>query len=411
MKLAILVLMFVLGGVMIPALPAAAQPAAQTAVLPAAQPDSQPVPPLTQARTSLIVYDSGTDIAQARILQDLLGHFEIESTAVSEGDYEPGSLAGYDITFYINHDGHRQDRPVPDSLLDDIARSTRTVVWMGFGFNQLAKKDSMERYGYTFSQSYMQNDFDSVYYKDRKLTKRTPAAELVTITDPRIASVYSTIGRGALIAPYIVRGGNLWHIADVPLDDLSQYSAYVVFSDLLHDMVRSDHVENQLALIRLEDVHPGVDQEQLRAAADYLFSRDIPFSIALIPVYKNQATGVMVSLSDKPDFVETIRYMQARGGEVVLHGYTHQYSGETAVDYEFWNNDVSGPIDGESEGWIKKRMMLALDECWKNDIFPIAWVTPHYKASDFTNAVIARNIPVYYGRRDQTFFPYIIYRD
>lgn len=388
----------------------ALQALAQTSGQPGDAP-AQPDLSLRQARIAMVVYDSGTDIAQARILQDLLGHFDIESTAVSDAEYEQGSLADFDITFYINHDGHRGDRPVPEALLKDIATSPKTVVWMGFGFDQLSKTTSMERFGYTFAQSYMLKDFDAVIYKDRKLTKRTPAAELVNITDPGIATVYSSIGWGSLVEPYIVRGGNLWHVADVPIDDISQYSGYMAFTDLLHEMVGSDHGEKHIALIRIEDVHPGVEQDRLRDIADYLFSRDIPFSIALIPVYKNQESGVSVTLTDRPDFVETIRYMQARGGEVVLHGYTHQYNGETAVDYEFWNDDVSAPVDGESEGWIKKRLMLALEECWNNDIRPVAWETPHYKASEFTNAVIGENIPVYYGRRDQTFFPFIISRD
>ncbi len=381
-------------------------PQVDNAAVSAAGPQSS-----TQARTAIIIYDPGTDLADAHVLQDLLGHFYIESDVVADSDYAAGGIARHDIAFYINRDGHRGDRPVPPALLADIGQANKPTVWMGFGFDQLSASTSMERFGYTFDQSYMLNTMERVLYKNSEMTKRTPGAELVTVTDPEKATVFATMSNGSRMVPYIVRGGNLWHIADVPLDDVSQFSAYMALTDLLHDMVGSSHSESHQALLRIEDVHPGVNPDDLRAIADYLFSQNIPFSVALIPVYFNEETGVRVSLSEKPAFVDTIRYMQARGADIVLHGYTHQYSGETAVDYEFWNDDTASAPDSESEGWIKKRMMLAFEECWNNGIKPVAWETPHYKADDFTNAVIARNVPVYYGRRDQVFYPYVIERD
>ena len=62
-----------------------------------------------------------------------------------------------------------------------------------------------------------------------------------------------------------------------------------------------------------------------------------------------------MSLSDKPDFVDAIKYMVKNGGTIVMHGVTHQYKGTTAVDFEFWDESTDKPIKDETaEGDAKK---------------------------------------------------------
>ncbi|MDA8167470.1 MAG: DUF2334 domain-containing protein [Actinomycetota bacterium] len=357
----------------------------------------------------LVVHDGGTHNQQDLLLQDLLGHFSIKPRIVTESAYRAGNLEDYDVIFYLK----RNDSPAPGDLLADIARTGKTVVWIGAGFNQFAAGRPMtERYGFTFVKS-VSGTFTDVRYGGQKMTKPEPQADLVSITDPGKAVLCADmIGTDPdAPAPYIVRGANLWHVADNPLTGVSQYTSYMAFADLLHEMVGVPHSTRHQALIRIEDVHPMADQQKLRAIADYLKSQNIPFAVALIPVYVNPATGQQVSMSDSPGFVGTIRYMQDRGGAIVLHGYTHQYRGETAIDYEFWDSEANAPPAAESEGWIKSRLAAALDETHRNGIYPIAWETPHYTADPFTATIIARFFPVYYGRRGDEAAPFILDTD
>src|SRR5699024_11341284 len=51
-----------------------------------------------------------------------------------------------------------------------------------------------------------------------------------------------------------------------------------------YDLLDPERADSQLAAVRLEDVNPESDPDQLRAIADYLHSQDVPFQVAVIPV-------------------------------------------------------------------------------------------------------------------------------
>ena len=88
-----------------------------------------------------------------------------------------------------------------------------------------------------------------------------------------------------------------------------------------------------------------------------------------------------IYLSDRPEFVRAIRYMVSKGGSVVMHGVTHQFRGKSTDDYEFWDEFSDGPIPNDSRALVEKKLRLALEECFKNGIYPLTWETPHYAAS------------------------------
>lgn len=342
------------------------------------------------------------------VLETLLGHFSIPADLVSAADYRAGSLQDYDVAFFLKQDNTK----ISPEMLADVNATAQPFIWMGYGMDQFARQYPMSRYGFSVAPSSALAGFTSVEYNGRNMSKPGPESAVITISNPALAKTYAMMMGKSTSAPYIVRGGNLWIVADIPLMNTTQYTSYLGVADVLHEIVgATNHPVNHEALIRIEDVHPEVQQDRLRAIADYLYSEKIPFSVALIPVYENPFTGERTALSDKPDFLETIRYMQEKGGSIVLHGYTHQYLGETAVDYEFWRGSENRPPKAESEGWVKNRLQTALNECWNNGIYPIAWETPHYTSDDFTQSIMAKYFPVYYGRRGQDFYPYVIQSD
>ncbi|MFA5801356.1 MAG: DUF2334 domain-containing protein [Thermoleophilia bacterium] len=355
-----------------------------------------------QARTALIISDNSYD--EAVVLEELLGHFSIPARVVSTSDYAAGSLQDFDLTFFVKQDNTK----IRADILGDFEQTRKPLIWIGYGFNQFSRGRSVDRYGFTASDSTL-GGFTNVEYNGRSMSRTVSEADIVTVTNPAVATVRAKMTGKSTSAPYVVQGANLWLVADVPLMNTTQYSSYLVLADLLHEMVGvTNHPVNHLALIRIEDVHPKVQQDKLRAIADYLYSEKIPFSVALIPVYENPFTGERATLSDSPEFIETINYMQEKGASIVLHGYTHQYIGESAVDYEFWRGSENREPRAESDGWVKGRLQAAQQECWDNGIYPIAWETPHYTSTDFTQEIIARYFPVSYGRRGQNFYPYIL---
>lgn len=132
------------------------------------------------------------------------------------------------------------------------------------------------------------------------------------------------------------------------------------------------------ALVRLEDVNPASDITSLEQCIELLKSKDIPFSIALIPIYKNPEKDVTIYLHEKP---ELVRLIKDSGATIVLHGCTHQYDGETAVDFEFWDETSNSPLEINNTEYATSKIELALGELKKCGLSAEIWETPHYTST------------------------------
>jgi len=74
--------------------------------------------------------------------------------------------------------------------------------------------------------------------------------------------------------------------------------------------------------------------------------------------------------------------MILHGGTPILYGVTHQYHGVTGDDFEFWDATKNQAIGGDSADFILRRLQMGLAECFAAGVFPIAFETPHYGASE-----------------------------
>ena len=255
---------------------------------------------------------------------------------------------------------------------------------------------------------------------NKVFTKGEPNANIIDIANRRLVSVvavaYSTKKRKEI--PYIIKSKNLMYIADSPFASATENDRYLLFADMLHDILHEQHEESHSALIRIEDVDPLQSPDQLRDIADILSARGIPFLVGVIPFYVDPEEGIRVSLSDKPDFVDAIKYMVKNGGTIVMHGVTHQYKGTTAVDFEFWDGSTDKPIKDETAEGDAKKIEMGLQEFMKNGLSPLIWETPHYTASFTLYNTIAKYFSSAMEQRlaiedadYSQYFPYIINKD
>lgn len=376
-----------------------------------------------QTTSVLIIYEgkkelSNLAIGDARQCATLLGHFRTNVTVKSEAEYNAGEVQSFDVGFYI---GYSLQCTPSSAVMKDVYERTKTFVWIYSGaiaFN--AKYPFAHRFGFEPLTIDTASGFESVHRGSSVFTKEEPNITVTRITDASRCSTMATAASKKSIIPYILRSKTFWFVTDLPFALATESDRYLLFADMLHDILGEQHETSHRALIRIEDVHPFEDPDRLRAVANILSSENVPFLIALVPFYVDPSNGIHVSLSDKPDFVDAIRYMVRHGGSVILHGSTHQYKGVTAADYEFWDagKDQGHPIRGESIEYIRKKIFMALEECIRNGIYPISWETPHYTGSQITYDAVATifssaieqrmaiNDPDY-----SQFFPYIIERD
>jgi hypothetical protein len=218
--------------------------------------------------------------------------------------------------------------------------------------------------------------------------------------------------------PYIIQSGNFWYIADAPFTFEDGAQRGLAFCDILHDFLGISHTSSHKALVRIEDVNPLTDPSRIRAIADIMDSLKAPFIISLVPVYKNPAAKEEVRLSARPALYEALQYACAKGGTIALHGYTHQNTGVSTIDYEFWDMKTDRPLAEDSPLEVEKRIQAAVDECFACGLYPLLWVTPHYMASVKDYREIARHFSTVAERRivvdrydSRQSFPFIIEKD
>lgn len=153
-------------------------------------------------------------------------------------------------------------------------------------------------------------------------------------------------------------------------------------------LVEEDFTWNgHYALVRFEDVSPASDIILVKNCIELLKNENIPFSIALIPVYKNPEKNITIYLHERP---ELVRLIKNSGATIVLHGCTHQYDGETGIDFEFWDEISDNPIKQNNTKYAITKIETALKELEKCGISTEIWETPHYTSDDETKKVVSR---------------------
>lgn len=338
------------------------------------------------AKKILVVVEGSSDLknhamGDGRQLAALLGHFSTVTTVQGSDEYRSHQIDQYDIFFYI---GFQSTNLPPVVLMDDILSTTKPVIWLNTGFDVFSEKYSVvTTYGFFVSRFDSTTIFNEVICNGARFTKGEPNLNIITVKDQKRVSILSTAysSSSRIEVPYIVRSNNLTYIADSPFASAGETDRYLLFADMLHDFLGEDHERSHSALIRIEDVDVLENPDQLRDIADLLAKKGVPFLVSVIPFYVDPEAGIRLSLSDKPEFVDALKYMVRNGATIVMHGVTHQYKGMTASDFEFWDESTNKPIAEQTEEAIQRKLETGIQEFMKNGLYPLLWETPHYTGS------------------------------
>lgn len=375
------------------------------------------------AKNVLIVVEGATSLknyamGDGRQLATLLGHFQTTTRIIGVREYQRGDVQRYDYVFYV---GFHASNPVPGIFADDVLKTSTPLIWLNTGFREFSlRPEAKAKYGFVVSRFDSTSVFTSVRSRGQVFSKGEPNLNIIEITNRQQVEVLATAASGKTRqeVPYMVRSGNLLYVGDSPFASAAETDRYILFADMLHDILHEEHDTSHTALIRIEDVSPMDNPGRLREIADLLSARGVPFLVGVIPFYVDPGQGIHVSLSDKPDLVDALKYMVQNGGTIVMHGVTHQYKGVTAMDYEFWDESTNGPIRDETVEGIQRKLDMGIQEFMRNGLYPMVWETPHYAASFRLYQTIARYFNTAMEQRlaiedfdYSQFFPYVIERD
>lgn len=372
----------------------------------------------------LIVYEGANTQGNpakgdAMQLFQLLGHFDLQKTLAAADDYRPGECNAFDYLFFVGFSSSCQP---PAAFLDDAYSFKGTLVWLNTGIIALnARHDLRSKFGFIPVKYDSTAGYDAVIALDKnfRFTKGDDYLTIMSITDRGKAEVLAdAVAPHHVTSPYAIHAGNLYLFGDSPFSYIGPTDRYIFFAEKLHDILNRQHPEFHAAMIRIEDVDPTEDPGSIRKITDLLYSEHVPFMIAVVPFYVDPANNVRISLSDKPDMVDALRYAEEHGATIVMHGVTHQYHGVTDNDYEFWDSALNRPIANDNAGYVQQKLELGVEELMRNGVYPLAWETPHYGASDIDYGAIAKVFSTAVEERIvmndldySQYFPYVIQKD
>ncbi|HBF2807859.1 TPA: polysaccharide deacetylase family protein [Clostridioides difficile] len=362
----------------------------------------------------LIIYDSKKETAYNRdilnIMRTLLGRFSSDIELLKLSNYDGEINENYYSHIFIlgiNENSYNNDKNTKN-LISSLNSYKGTICWLGYGIENLLehKKYNLDYVGKT-------NNIVSVNYRGKSYNLDEHyvfnIVESKDTSNKVIGSINDTLNK----YPYIINDKNLFYVSKLDLDGVLFY----IFCDSLNDIFNIKTFDKGRIFVRIEDVHAFREPKNLVEIADYLSSKNIPFTIALIPAYVNPKNHKVITLSESPEIVKAIKYMQDKGGTVILHGYTHQYKKEevSGEGYEFWDGKKDEPLKENMKIFVKDRVLNGLRVCIENGIYPLAFEAPHYAMESEGYKELKKYFSTYMGQHqnnDKKFstntYPYII---
>ncbi|MDP1539382.1 MAG: DUF2334 domain-containing protein [Moraxellaceae bacterium] len=369
-------------------------------------------------KNSLILYDSSTDFGwmgevYAISAANLVSHFG-EYKVLPIVDYKEKMMESFDAIIYL---GSIYGEAIPSVFLKDIRKTKKPVMWVGENIWQL---DAIENMAVPFGfrpTRYNEQPIKHVYYKNTELTRSDKNSKIINIAVRKDSDV-KVLAEAALATgrsiPWAVQSKNFFYLSEIPFNYVIESDRYLVFCDLLFELLDPERPTRHRAIVRLEDISPISAPNKLRAMADMLFSLNVPFTMATVPFYVDPKGGpgnthFQRKMHEAPAVVDALNYMLKKNGHIIVHGYTHQYEdvpnpyrGNSVADYEFFmsrideNNVVhlTGPVPKDSTEWAQERGRLAIEEFARaglktTDVFEY----PHYAGSGVSSRALSQLFP------------------
>ncbi|PGZ75095.1 DUF2334 domain-containing protein [Bacillus sp. AFS029637] len=378
------------------------------------------IPIHTSAQTSskpkvLVLYSTKDDKVtnNIQILNTQLGHFTNDITV--KNLKEATTTTDSSSFTHIVYSGEKKEEFSTETK-QFLENFSGPVLVLGQNVEQLSS-----RFSFITLKS---NDVrvNKIEYPNKKLKNALEGERLIQSVDTN-GTVLANASSSNNTNPLIVQNGTSYYVATPNLFDwMSHYVGEMLFS-YFGQKPKTDKIS---AYLRLEDVHPAADINQLKEIAELLKEKKIPYMITVIPVYTDPDTGKTIHLKDKPELVDLLRSMQDDGASIIMHGYTHQfYDSETGEGFEFWDVKTDQPIrqpkhekpktkddfpnteaynqyvqKGEEfeEQYTTDHIEKGIQELVDAKLYPVAFEAPHYTMSQKGYEILSRYFSTYVGQ-------------
>jgi cellulose synthase/poly-beta-1,6-N-acetylglucosamine synthase-like glycosyltransferase len=338
------------------------------------------------------------------LVQIIESHWALQADLIQISEYNEGDINNYDALFLIED----YDK-IPLTLMQDVVKADdKEIIFAGYrAANQLSQavndlwSPESEKALETVPIPAKSVNYKGVSFNAEKLqlTSVYPLFDQEEASNKiNILSTYIDIEDNT--HPLIVDINERYLIFPFELPHYYEtYDYSIVFLDCLHYAL-GHHEPVRKALLRIEDVNPYTYRTtvKIRDAYEFLKSNQIPFHIALIARYINPDKHIDLSTHEARIYLRYITLMVGEGyGTLVQHGYTHQTTGISSIDYEYWDETNDAPLPYDTEEYVINTIKGIKGEMEYIELpIPDVFETPHYALSDLDNEVINRYYPLRY---------------
>jgi uncharacterized protein YdaL len=337
------------------------------------------------AKTLLVYSDTRTryslgDAVAAMKLQLLRVDTKLETIAADAVTPRQVAAADYVVVFCP-----QASPALSKPFLQSIADTRRPVLWVGYGAERLEKLPPFQS-EFAVSAEATATTGVRVHYRGEEwpvpVTSWVPAAldPLNSSNSTVLMSTRGETGGSPVELPICWRTGHATFFVGVPASDAMNF----LLADLVLDFYGVKETRPAQVFVRIDDYHCRRNHREFRRIVDYLYSAKRPFILSVIPAFQDAETGKVEELDAQPEFIETLRYAQARGARLIVQGYTHAYQKGTCDSPEFWDAGQDAPIAEDCAGYASDRAARGVRALLRHGLFPLGWQTPGYAASGRT---------------------------
>lgn len=253
---------------------------------------------------------------------------------------------------------------------------------------------------YTLDNS---NNYISIYNKDNTISLNETTYEKNSNTGSLRGNLINYNGSYYISISDIEELFNLIAVFDFENEKIS-----LLPNDIKSSEESSILYSDKIALIRFEDFGCGysnvVDKNQTKAKimANLLFSKGMKFHVSWMPRFVVPSANFDNDLLTNDNitdvgFVNVLDYMINKGGEIGLHGYTHQSGSDASGTGEELSKDVNS-TEAETRAVIEK----GIDTASALNI-PISYYeSPHYRDTEQQKKIISEYFQYIYEPYDYT---------
>ncbi|MDP9016688.1 MAG: DUF2334 domain-containing protein [Candidatus Eremiobacteraeota bacterium] len=384
---------------------------------PAAQPGAQnsaqrlyeaPTTPKSILVVTDHVADDGYAMLHATQVMIALRHFTPNTSWIYVDQLNKDRVSAADAVVYLGDNGQT---PIATGPLEAF-RAAKTLVVTRFHVHQFHDAGIAFTHIKEGIDVASPAELSATYHGTTVPVKQADYVKL-ELTQP--ATIVSTLSSGGEQGAYIVRDGAATFInGTIDFDKLGSrpaaFGQNIIVADALNDALRAAPlVSSHVAMLRLEDVSVQTPALRLKAIVDYLAAEHVPYGLGLIPDQLIRGR-VLSTLSQDPQLVTVLRFAQAHGATIILHGLHHSFN--SPEDFEFYDQQHHRPLAQDSQSWMDGRISQGLQIERSLGLEPKMWETPHYTASPLDYGEVKKYFRVAWEQRiPDGWLPWPLQRD